>query len=126
MTQRIISLLTVLLATMPIFANDDGTVNHVVVVLNIIAIVGTISAIVYGALSYLRDTRHSKEREREKYKRSFEKLVSQLNEKDNPSAQLSASILLRRYFKDTPEDDKKELRKEAIDVISSLLRVQST
>lgn len=126
MTQRIISLLTVLLATMPIFANDDGTVNHVVMVLNTIAIVGTISAIVYGALSYLRDTRHSKEREREKYKRSFEKLVSQLNEKDNPSAQLSASILLRRYFKDTPEDDKKELRKEAIDVISSLLRVQST
>ena len=126
MTQRIISLLTVLLATTPVLADDDGTVNHVVMLLNTIAVVGTISAIVYGALSYLRDNRHSKEREREKYKRSFEKLVSQLNEKDNPSAQLSASILLRRYFKDTPEDDKKELRKEAIDVISSLLRVQST
>lgn len=126
MTQRMISLFTLLLTAIPVLADNGDNVNHIVMVLNTIAVLGTISAIVYGTLSYLRDTRHSKERERNKYRKSFEELVSHLNEKENPSAQLSASILLRRYFKDTPEDDKKELRQEAIDVISSLLRVQST
>lgn len=119
-------MLLVLLVAQTVWANDDKHVDHVVMVLNSIAVVAIISAIVYGALKYFREIRRAKERERDKYKKSFEELVSQLNKKNNQSAQLSASILLRRYFKDTPEDEKKELRKEAIDVISSLLRILPT
>ena len=124
MKQRIIALSTMFLLAQTVWANSDN-VNHVVMVLNVIAIVGITSAIVHGALKYLQEIRRAKELERDNYKKSFGELVSQLNS-DNTSAQLSASILLRRYFKDTPEDDKKELRKEAIDVISSLLRVLPT
>ena len=126
MYQRFFSLLIVLSFAHTMSAQDGNTVNHIVMVLNAIAVVGTISAIIYGALKYLREIGRAKERERNNFRRSFEELVSQLNKKSNPSAQLSASILLRRYFKDTPKDDKKELRQEAIDVISSLLRVQPT
>ena len=126
MTQRIISLILVLSIVQPMFASEKESVDYIVAVLQVLAIVAVISAIVYGILKFIRELRNEKYREREKYKQSFEKLVAQLNSIKNPSAQLSASILLRRYFKDTPEDDKKELRKEAIDVISSLLRVQST
>lgn len=105
-----------------------GWVDEITLVLTAIsiAVVAIVCAIVYGALKYFREIRRAKEREREQYKKSFEELVSQLNKKHNPSAQLSASILLRRYFKDTTEGDKKELRKEAIDVISSLLRILPT
>ena len=124
MKRRIRTLLLVLLVTQTVWADNDN-VNHVVMVLNTIAIVGITSAIIHGALKYIQEIRRAKELERDNFKKSFGKLVSQLNS-DNPSAQLSASILLRRYFKDTPEDDKKELRKEAIDVISSLLRVASS
>lgn len=126
MARRIISLLLVWYIAQPMFASDKESVDYIVAVLQVLAIVAVISAIVYGILKFIRELRNEKYREREKYKQSFEKLVAQLNSIKNPSAQLSASILLRRYFKDTPEDDKKELRKEAIDVISSLLRVQST
>jgi len=106
-------------------SDNNDSLGHVVMVLNTIAIVAIVSAIIYGALKFIRDVYRSKERERNNYKRSFEELVSQLNS-ENTSAQLSASILLRRYFKDTSGDDKKELRKEAIDVISSLLRILPT
>lgn len=126
MTRRIGSLLLVSCIVQPMFASGKESIDYIVAVLQVLAIVAVISAIVYGILKFIRELRNEKYREREKYKQSFEKLVAQLNSIKNPSAQLSASILLRRYFKDTPEDDKKELRKEAIDVISSLLRVQST
>lgn len=126
MKQRLIASLIVLFIAQIIWAQDDKFVSDVAASFQVIATVATISAIVYGALKYLREIRRAKERERDKYKKSFEELVSQLNKKNNQSAQLSASILLRRYFKDTPEDDKKELRKEAIDVISSLLRILPT
>ena len=125
MKRRIRALLLVLLVAQTVWANDDKSVDYVVAVLQVIAIVAIITSIVYGALKFFREVRRAKERERNYYKRSFEELVSQLNS-ENTSAQLSASILLRRYFKDTPEDDKKELRQEAIDVISSLLRVLPT
>lgn len=114
-----------LLAAQTVWADNDN-VDHVVMVLNTIAIVAIVSAIVYGALKFFRDVYRAKERERNNYRRSFEELVSQLNKKHNQSAQLSASILLRRYFKDTTGDDKKELRQEAINVISSLLRTLPT
>ena len=125
MKRRIRALLLVLLAAQTVWANDDKSVDYVVAVLQVIAIVAIITSIVYGALKFFREVRRANERERNNYKRSFEELVSQLNS-EKTSAQLSASILLRRYFKDTPGDDKKELRQEAIDVISSLLRILPT
>lgn len=125
MKRRIRTLLLVFLVTQAVWANDDKSVDYVVAVLQVIAIVAIITSIVYGTLKFFREVRRAKERERNNYKQSFEELVSQLNS-DNTSAQLSASILLRRYFKDTPGDDKRELRQEAIDVISSLLRILPT
>lgn len=91
------------------------------------AIAGTtaIFAIIYGILKFYHDKRKEETRKRESYQKSFEELVSQLNS-ENESAQLSASILLRRYFCETAEDDKKDLHKETINVISSLLRVKPT
>ena len=125
MNRRAIALLLMLFIVQVIWADGDNSVDYVVVVLQVIAIVAIITSIVYGTLKFFRELRRAKERERNNYKRSFEELVSQLNS-ENTSAQLSASILLRRYFKDTSEDGKKELRQEAIDVISSLLRVLPT
>ena len=125
MNRRTITMLLVLFIAQTIWAQDDKSVDYIVAVLQVIAIVAIITSIVYGTLKFFREVRRGKERERNNYKRSFEELVSQLNS-ENTSAQLSASILLRRYFKDTAEDDKKELRQEAIDVISSLLRVLPT
>ncbi len=104
---------------------DSNLVNNIILVLNAIAIVAIISAIVYGALRFIRDTKNAKIRERESYQKSFEKLVSQLTSR-NKSAQLSAAILLRRYFTETAKDDKKDLRIETIHVISSLLRILPT
>ena len=87
-----------------------------------IAASAVIFTIVYGFLKFIDDKRNEKARERETYQESFEKIVSQLNS-DNSSAKLSAAILLRRYFRETKEDAKKDLRAEAINVISSLLRI---
>jgi len=125
MCKRAFSVLLVFFYVQAICAKNDDILNHVVMVLNTIAIVAVISAIVYGVLKYAWEIRNENERERNNYRKSFEELVSQLNS-ENTSAQLSASILLRRYFKETPGEDKKELRQEAIDVISSLLRVLPT
>ena len=91
------------------------------------AIAGTTAffAIIYGILKFRHDKNKEDARKREAYQKSFEDLVSQLNS-ENESAQLSASILLRRYFSETAEDDKKDLHKETIHVISSLLRIKPT
>jgi uncharacterized protein YjbI with pentapeptide repeats len=125
MNRRILFLSVAFFVAQSIWANDDSSVDYVVAVLQVIAIVAIITSIVYGTLKFFREIRRAKEREWNNYKRSFEELVSQLNS-EKTSAQLSASILLRRYFKDTAEDNKKELRQEAIDVISSLLRILPT
>lgn len=81
--------------------------------------------VIYAVLKFIRDTRNEKRRECELYQESFEKLVYRLTS-TNKSAQVSAAILLRRYFRETTEDDKKDLRMETINVISSLLRVLPT
>ena len=62
---------------------DSNLVNNIILVLNAIAIVAIISAIVYGALKFIRDTKNAKARERESYQKSFEKLVSQLTTRNN-------------------------------------------
>lgn len=125
LNRRCFASLLVLLFVQKISAEDGKSVDYIVAVLQVIAVVAIITSIVYGALKFFREIRRTNARERENYKRSFENLVSQLNS-ENRSAQLSASILLRRYFKDTAEDDKLELRQEAINVISSLLRIYPT
>ena len=90
-----------------------------------IAATTALFAIIYGFLKFHYDNKKEDARKREAYQKSFEDLVSQLNS-ENESAQLSASILLRRYFSETAEDDKKDLHKETINVISSLLRIKPT
>lgn len=104
---------------------DTESIDYIVAVLQVIAIVAVISAIIYGILKFIRDIRSEKARKREAYQESFEKLVSRLTSQ-NKSAQISAAILLRRYFRETVEDDKKDLRIETINVISSMLRVLPT
>lgn len=96
--------------------------NQISMAFTAIAASAVIFTIVYGFLKFIDDKRNEKARERETYQESFEKIVSQLNS-DNSSAKLSAAILLRRYFRETKEDAKKDLRAEAINVISSLLRI---
>lgn len=90
-----------------------------------VAIFATISAIVYGGLKFFREIQKRKALERDNYKKSFDYLVSQLTS-ENVDVQLSSAILLRRYFRETVEDGEKDLHKETIDVISSLLKVKPT
>lgn len=104
---------------------EDQRVDYVVAVLQVLAVVAVISAIVYGILKFIRDTRNEKAREREEYQKAFDNLVAKLTSK-NVDVQLSAAILLRRYFRETVEDEKKDLHQETINVISSLLRVKPT
>ena len=122
------------------------------IALESIAIVSVLSAIVYGAiyglLRFYQDYRERRIIEYENFQKSFDNLVSNLTS-NNPAAQLSAAVLLRRYFKVSQDDDseiidsriarfisnkakkylrpidlkyKKDLRLEAISEISSLLR----
>jgi len=123
------------------------------ILLQVIAIVGIISAVVYGMLLFYRDYREKKIRELETFHNSFDSLVEKLTS-DNMAAQLSSAILLRRYFKISQEDEeqdiidsriakwitskqrkylrpidlkyKKDLKIETVGVISSLLRTLPT
>ena len=62
---------------------------------------------------------------REENKKAFDNVVSQLSS-SNPSAQLSAAILLRRFFDAKRLKKSPELAKETTNVISALLRTIST
>ena len=63
---------------------------------------------------------------REEYLKSFEQLITNLSS-DNPSSQLTAAILLRRFFCiDEMKEHKHFLKEETINVISSLLRTLPT
>lgn len=63
---------------------------------------------------------------RDEYLKSFEHLIINLAS-DNPSSQLTAAILLRRFFNiDEMRKGKDFLKNEAINVISSLLRTLPT
>lgn len=94
-------------------------------ILQLIAILGIISAIVYGILHYFHDLFQRRSKERENYLHSFDTLVAQLTT-DNKTAQLSAAILLRRYFKKTKKKRHVDLKIETINVISSLLKTLPT
>lgn len=90
--------------------------------LQLIAILGLVAAVVYGILKFVQDFIQSESRKRENYYKSFDTVVAQLSS-DVKTSQLSAAILLRRYFKDTGNKKRADLHLEAVNVISSLLKV---
>lgn len=93
--------------------------------LQIVAILGIIAAIVYGILKFIQDLTQHESVKRENYYKSFDSIVTQLSSEVKTS-QLSAAILLRRYFNNLEQSKRSDLRMEAINVISSLLRVLQT
>ena len=90
--------------------------------LQLIAILGLVAAVVYGILKFVEDFLQRESRKRENYYKSFDTIVAQLSS-DVKTSQLSAAILLRRYFGDTWNNKKADLHLEAVNVISSLLKV---
>lgn len=90
--------------------------------LQLIAILGLVAAVVYGILKFIQDFIQAESRKRENYYKSFDTVVAQLSSEVKTS-QLSAAILLRRYFKDTRNKKRADLHLEAVNVISSLLKV---
>jgi len=90
--------------------------------LQLIAILGLVAAVVYGILKFIQDFIQAESRKRENYYKSFDTVVAQLSSEVKTS-QLSAAILLRRYFKDTGKKKRADLHLEAVNVISSLLKV---
>ena len=93
--------------------------------LQLIAILGVISAIAYGVIHFLHDLATRKDRRKDDFLKSFDTLVAQLTS-DNINAQLSAAILLRRYFRETKGNENTDLKIETINVISSLLKTLPT
>lgn len=93
--------------------------------LQIIAILGVIGAIIYGIIRGVYYILDIKTRRNEEYTASFNTIIAQLSS-DNPSSQLSAAILLRRFFDCKGKKGKGSLKDETINEISSLLRVLPT
>lgn len=93
--------------------------------IQLIAILGIVAAIVYGILKFVQDFIQRESRKRENYYKSFDTIVAQLSS-DVKTSQLSAAILLRRYFRNVGKKKTTDLHLEAINVISSLLKVLPT
>ena len=101
-------------------------IENIRIALQVIALTLIVGTIVYNTLKFIRDTKEEKAKVREANQKSFELLVSHLTS-NNTASQLSAAILLRKYFNDTNKKDEQDgLRKETINVISSMLRVLPT
>lgn len=93
--------------------------------LQLIAILGLVAAVVYGILKFVLDFIQRESVKRENYYKSFDTVVAQLSS-DVKTSQLSAAILMRRYFKELGNKKRADLHLEAINVISSLLKVLPT
>lgn len=93
--------------------------------LQLIAILGLVAAVVYGILKFVSDFFQRESTKRENYYKSFDTVVAQLSS-DVKTSQLSAAILMRRYFKEIGNKKRADLHLEAINVISSLLKVLPT
>ena len=98
--------------------------------LQIIAIYGILAAAAYGIIKgvfyIFYTTSHRKEKKRDEYIASFNTIIAQLSS-DNHASQLSAAILLRRFLVDVSSNEKlHNLKTEAINEISSLLRILPT
>ena len=101
-------------------------IENIRIALQVIALTLIVGTIVYNTLKFIRDTKEEKAKVREANQKSFELLVSHLTS-NNTASQLSAAILLRKYFNDTNKKDEQDgLRKETINVISSMLRILPT
>lgn len=103
----------------------ETDLRHITIPLQIIALTVIVGTIVYNTLKFIRDLREEKNKEREANQKSFELLVSHLTS-HNTASQLSAAILLRKYFKETDKEGSKDLRTETINVMSSMLRILPT
>jgi hypothetical protein len=93
--------------------------------IQLVAILSIIAAVIYGALKFFLDFIKRESAKRENYYKSFDTVVAQLSS-DIKTSQLSAAILLRRYFKETRGEKRADLHLEAVNVISSLLKVLPT
>lgn len=93
---------------------------------DIFTVVAIIGAVIYGVLRFIseyKDFKSSSQR-RAEYMASFDKIVTQLSS-DTPASQLSAAILLRRFFSVKLDEKSSFLKTETINVISSILRTVS-
>lgn len=90
---------------------------------DVFTVVAIIAAVVYGVLHFIseyKDFKSSSQR-RAEYMTSFDKIVTKLSS-DEPLSQLSAAILLRRFFSVKLDEKSSFLKTETINVISSILR----
>ena len=99
--------------------------RYISIALQVIALTVIVGTIVYNTLKFIRDTKALKSKEVQKNQESFETLVSGLTS-DNEALQLSSAILLRKFLRESDKDKQKDLRKETINVISSMLRILPT
>lgn len=90
--------------------------------LQLISALLVVAAVSYGLIKGISFVLSTKERQREEYLKSFDTVVANLSS-SNPLSQLSAAVLLRRYFEKEQQRKYINLRTEAVNVISSLLRV---
>lgn len=93
--------------------------------LELIAVLGIIGAVIYGVLRFIHYILSNKQRNIENYHKSFDTIVAQLSS-DNHTSQLSAAILLRRFFEDKTNQKEKNLHDETINVMSSLIKTLPT
>ena len=90
--------------------------------LQLASVAVVISAVGYGLFRGVYYVFQSTIRRREEYFKSFDTVVAQLSS-SNPSSQLAAAVLLRRYFEIGKIREDAKLRTETINVISAMLRV---
>ena len=90
--------------------------------LQLVSVAVVISAVGYGLFRGVYYVVQGTIRRREEYFKSFDTVVAQLSS-SNPSSQLAAAVLLRRYFDIGKIREDAKLRTETINVISAMLRV---
>ena len=90
--------------------------------LQIASVAVVISAVGYGLFRGGYYVFQSTIRRREEYFKSFDTVVAQLSS-SNPSSQLAAAVLMRRYFDIGKIRKDAKLRSETVNVISAMLRV---
>ncbi len=90
--------------------------------LQLVSVAVVISAVGYGLFRGVYYVVQGTIRRREEYFKSFDTVVAQLSS-SNPSSQLAAAVLLRRYFDIGKIRKDAKLRIETINVISAMLRV---
>lgn len=105
--------------------NAQSDTKYISIALQVIALTVIVGTIVYNTLKFIRDTKAITAHERGKNQESFESLVSSLTS-DNIAAQLSAAILLRKFFNVADKDEQNDMRMQTINVISSMLRILPT